>query len=65
MDVNSGKLLCRSEGWRRDIAAEKDLINTEIAKLQQAVGPKLEKLGQLEAQKQIEFWNKSKLLWQF
>lgn len=53
------------EGWRRDIAAEKNLINTEIAKLQQAAGPKLDKLDQLEAQKRIEFWNKSKLPWQF
>ena len=53
------------EGWRRDIAAEKNLINTEIAKLQQAAGPNLEKLDQIEAQKRIDVWNKSKLPWQF
>jgi hypothetical protein len=64
-NVKKEALRNQIEGWRRDIAAEKNLINTEIAKLQQAAGPNLEKLEQLEAQKRIEIWNRSKLPWQF
>jgi hypothetical protein len=64
-DIKKEALRNQIEDWRRDIAAEKNLINTEIAKLKQAAGPNLEKLDELEAQKRIEFWNKSKLPWQF
>jgi hypothetical protein len=64
-DVKKEALRDQIEDWRNDIAAERTLINSEIQKLQQAAGPNLEKLDQIEAQKRIEVWNKSKLPWQF
>jgi hypothetical protein len=64
-DVKKEDLRDQIEDWRSDIAAEKSLLDIEIAKLKKAAGPNLEKLDQLEAQKRIEVWNKSKLPWQF
>jgi hypothetical protein len=64
-DIKKEALRNQIEGWRRDIAAEQNVINTEIAKLKQLAGPNLEKLDRLEAQKRIEVWNKSKLPWEF
>ena len=64
-DVKKDALRQQIEGWRRDIATEKTLIDTEIQKLKAAAGPNLEKLDQLEAQKRIDIWNKSKLPWEF
>jgi hypothetical protein len=43
----------------------KELKKDAIQKLQKLAGPNLEKLDQIEAQKRIEVWNKSKLPWKF